>query len=249
MNRGGGESEVKEMNTKVVSVLFAGLILLMAQGAWCDSQGAEEKVYAVQNRIFHSDHEIDFSGGYIADDDFYHVYPIGLGYTYHFNEHISWEVARAQYFITQEKDIQETLKDAPFNAQAEFFNEPIYMLHSHLVYKPLYGKAAILNRKVVNFETYFFAGPGITHYEKNFSTGETESEDAFSLSLGVGFKYFLSKRFCLNFEIRDLIQFLEDDTENNLYFGIGLGYRFNLTPRKIEEDPTMKKLKKILDEK
>lgn len=236
------------MNSKAVAVLLFAGMLLMAQGALCDSQDNEEKVYAVQNRIFHSDHEIDVSGGYIADDDFFHVYPIGLGYTYHFNEHIAWEVGRGQYFITQEKDIQKTLKDPPFNAQAEFFNEPIYMLHSHLVLKPLYGKAAILNRRVVNYETYFFAGPGVIHYEKNFSTGETDTEDVFSLSLGVGFKYFVSKKICLNFEIRDLVNFRKDDTENNLYFGIGLGYRFNLTPRKVEEDPTMKKLKRILDE-
>jgi len=240
---------MKEMNRKVILVIWTGFILLIAQGAWCDSQGDGEKVYAVQNRIFHSDHELDISGGYIADDDFFQVYPIGLGYTYHFNEHISWEVARVQYFITQEKDIQNTLKNSPFNAQAEFFNEPIYMLHSHLVFKPLYGKAAVLNRRIVNYETYFFLGPGITHYEKSFSTGETESENTFSLSLGVGMKYFLSKRFCLNIEIRDLIQIRRDGTENNLYFGIGLGYRFNLGPRKIEEDPTMQKLKKILNEK
>ena len=36
-------------------------------------------------------------------------------------------------------------------------------------------------------------------------------------------------------EVRDLMNFREDETQNNLYFGLTLGYRFNLAPRKVEE--------------
>jgi outer membrane beta-barrel protein len=230
----------------MVGVAF-GLVLLCSQSAWCDTQGSEEKVYAVQNRIYHRNHEIDLYAGYIADDDFSHVYPLGIGYTFHFNDHIAWEVGRAQYMYNVDKDLKNDLEQQ-FNVQPERFAEQKYMLHSHLVYSPLYGKHAFMNRSVINNEIYFFAGPGIVHYEWEYSTGESKTEDALSLSLGVGLKYFLSKKICLNFEIRDLYNMRENDSENNIYFGLGVGYRFNLAPRKVEEDPTVKKLNKILNE-
>jgi outer membrane beta-barrel protein len=140
------------------------------------------------------------------------------------------------------------LKAAPYFVQPEFFSQPKYMLHTHFLWKPLYGKSALMNSKVVNHETFFFAGPGITHYEKTYSSGQTESEDAMSLSFGAGFKYFLNQSFCLNAELRDILNFRKDENENNLAFSMGLGYRFNLAPRKVEEDPTVKKLDRILSE-
>lgn len=234
---------------KVMAGFVAALILLSGSTAWCDtSTDQEEKVYAVQNRIFHRNHELDLSLGYIADDDFFNVYPISLGYTYHFGEKYSWEVARIGYMFNRDKDLKETLENE-FGAQPERFPEQKYMLHSHLVYKPLYGKHAILNRGIINDEVYLFLGAGIVHYEWNYSTGETDSEDAPSISAGIGVRVFLSEKLCLNGEIRHLMNFRDEDTENNIYFGVGLGYRFNLAPRKVVEDPTVEKLKKILEEK
>jgi outer membrane beta-barrel protein len=231
---------------RVLAGVVAALFLLSANSGWCDSQSDEEKVYAVQNRLFHRNHQLDLSVGYIADDDFFHLYPVSLGYTFHFGENFSWEVARFSYNYNQDKDLKETLENE-FSAQPERFPEQIYMYHSHLVFKPLYGKHAVLNRGIVNDEIYLFAGAGAVHYEWNYSDGRTETEEAVSLSFGAGMRFFLNQTFSLNFEIRDLIHLRKDDTENNLQFGAGIGYRFNLAPRKIEEDPTVKKLKKILE--
>lgn len=234
------------MSRKTVILTIFSLILLHTPAAWCELPDQEEKVYAVQNRLFHRDHEINMSFGYIADDDFSHTYPIGIGYVYNFNEHLSWEVGRFHYIFNQDKNLKTTLNEE-FGAQPEQFPRQQYMFHSHIMFKPLYGKSAVLNRKVVNHEIYAFAGAGLVHYEWENSDGETEGEDAYSISLGLGMKYFISQRFCLNFEMRDLVNFREDDTENNLYFAAGVGYRFNMAPRKVEEDPTVKKMKTILD--
>lgn len=235
------------MIDKVLAGFVAAVFLLSANSGWCDSQTDEEKVYAVQNRVFHRNHQLDLSVGYIADDDFFHVYPVSLGYTFHFGQHFSWEVGRFGYNYNQDKDLKETL-ETEFGAQPERFPEQMYMYHSHLVFKPLYGKHAMLNRGIINNEIYFFAGGGVVHYEWDYSDGRTESEDAMSISFGTGMRFFLNQKFCLNIEIRDLVNLREDDTENNIYFGAGMGYRFNLAPRKVEEDPTVKKLKKILEE-
>ena len=68
------------------------------------------------------------------------------------------------------------------------------------------------------------------------------------MSFGAGLKYFITEKWCLNVEVRDLINFREDDTENNIYLGLGVGFRFDLSPRKVKEDPTVKKLKRILND-
>ncbi len=234
------------MNKKVIVGIVFSILALSGQLGWCETQLEEESVSAVQNRIFHRNHEIDFNIGYIADDDFFHVYPVGIGYTFHFNEDIAWEIARAEYMFNTDKDLKSTLQDE-FNVQPERFPEQKYMLHTHFVYKPLYGKHAFRNRGIINNEISIFAGPGIVHYEWDYSTGETVSENAFSLSFGAGMKFFLSERWCINVEIRDLLNFRENETENNIYFGLGVGFRFDLAPRKVKEDPTMKKLKRILN--
>lgn len=228
--------------------LIAVTVCFCTPSGWCEDQDTEEEVFAVQNRVFHKNHEIALSLGYIADDEFFMVYPISVGYTYHLNDKWSWEIGRLQYFFNKDRGLKGTLEDPPFNAQAEFFNEPKYMLNTHLVFRPLYGKSAVMNKRVVNHETYLFAGPGLTGYEKTFSTGETETEDVINLSFGAGFKYFLNPKWCLNVEVRDIISFRDNDTENNVYFGVGVGFRFNMAPRKVQEDPTLKKLDKILSE-
>lgn len=219
-------------------------LMLASVSAWCE-EGDEETVAAIQNRIFFRHHELGLSAGYIADDDFFHIYPISGSYTYNFNELFSLEVFRFQYMFTQEKDLKSELID--IGVQPSRYPEQKFALHSHLVIKPLYGKDAVLNRGIVNHETYFFLGGGITRYEWIRSYGGNEAEDAPSLSLGGGMKFFLNERFCLNVEVRDVVIFREDDMENNVFFGLGLGFRFDLSPRTSEDDPTIEKLRKILD--
>ncbi len=212
---------------RAILLIFSLMFLWQTPAAWSDDTDREEQVFAVQNRIFHRDHEIDLSLGYIADDDFNHVYPISVGYLYHFNEHFSWEVGRFSYLFNEAKKLRRDLQD-DFGVQPERFPEQQYMFHTHLVFKPLYGKSAVLNRKVVNHEVYVFAGAGLVHYEWEYSTGEKEGEDAYSISLGVGMKYFLNQRYCLNFELRDLVNIRENETAKQPLFcrrsGVSLQY-------------------------
>ena len=41
----------------------------------------------------------------------------------------------------------------------------------------------------------------------------------------------------------------KDGTENNVYFGLGLSFQFNLLPEKSERDETVDRLKGYLEEK
>lgn len=236
------------MKRIVLTWTILGLLLLIPVSALCGNanrEQEEEKVTAVQNRIYFRHHELALSAGYIADDDFFHVYPMAASYTFNYNELWSLEVARFQYMFTQEKDLKEEL--LALGVEPSRYPDQKFALHSHLIIKPLYGKAALFNRSIINHETYFFAGGGVTQYEWIRSYGESETEEAPSLSFGGGMKFFLNEKFCLNFEVRDVMNFREDATKNNVFFGLGLGFRFDLRARKTETDATVEKLKEILE--
>ena len=69
--------------------LFSLILVLTAVLLWqvpevsCEENSKKEvSIYAVQNRIFHRDHEINFNLDYITNEDFYNSIPVGFGYVY-----------------------------------------------------------------------------------------------------------------------------------------------------------------------
>ncbi len=205
-----------------------------------------ETIAAVQDRVFFRHHEIDLGIGYIPDDDFYELFPAKLGYTFNFNEHMAWNVINLHWMFDQENDLKGKLKEE-FGVTPESFDKTVYALHSNLVLKPLYGKSVYGNSKVINHETYLFAGGGFVAYETKTSIGETDTEMMTSISLGVGQKVFIGQNLCVNFELKDWINFKEDEMENNFWFGISMGFRFNLTARKSEQDQNIEKVSQYLE--
>lgn len=236
--------------------IFASILVFSMILGWqipeasCADAKEEAMVYAVQNRIFHRDHELNFNLGYIANEDFFHPFPVGFGYIYNFSDNFGWEVARAQYIIAPDNDLKSKL-EGDFGVTPSEFAKPIYMVHSHFVYKPFYGKNAVLNKGIINHETYLFAGGGIISYDWNYPEGHplytsSSSEIVPSVSFGIGSKYFINQKFCINFEIQDQMNFRKDGMKNRIYIGVGLGFRFNLKPRKVEGDGTLERLNRYL---
>jgi len=226
--------------------------LLLALGGSALAQGkAPEQVYAIQERRFARFHEVALAAGFIPDLDFHHSYPVGLSYTFNFNENLAWEVLRAQWVFSAEKDLKQDL-ESDFGVTPEHFDRMQYLIHTNFVLKPSYGKDSIWNRWIVNHETFALAGVGVTGYEREFSDGATETEAALSLSFGLGRKFFLNERFCVNLEVRDLVNFKDAGLENNVYLGASLGFRFNLSPRQPpasgEVDAFRRRLKGANDE-
>ena len=205
-----------------------------------------ETVAAVQDRVFFRHHEIDVGIGYIPDDDSYELFPVEVGYTYNFNDHVAWNVVNFNWMFDQEKDLKEDLEEE-FDVTPESFDKTVYALHSNLILKTLYGKSVFRNSRVINHETYIMAGGGYVTYETETSTGEVETKMMSSISLGIGQKVFLGQKLCVNFELKDWINFKEDDIENNLWFGISIGLRFNLSARKSEPNQKIEKASQYLE--
>lgn len=231
-------------------VVFWTVALLLVMGSInpgiCADDGEGEKVYAIQDRIYHRNHELSVSGGYIPNEDFHEAYPVGLGYTFNFNEYFSWEVARGQYIFTSEKELKKDIEQSAEQLTPSLYAEPKYMVHSHLVFRPFYGKAAVVNRGIINRETYIFAGGGMVNYEWQNPEGSSDSEMVNSISFGLGTKYFINENLCMNLEIRDLVNMWDGDTDNRIYFGIGFGFRFNLLARKAERNSDVERMNEYL---
>ncbi len=189
-----------------------------------------ETVSVIQERIYERKHEIGFTVGNIPDDDYYEVYPIGVGYTYHFNKNVAWEVGRAQYMVNQEKELKSKL-ETQFSVTPENFDQLTYMAHTTFILKPTYGKDAIWDRGIINHEGFFALGAGIANYEREYSFGEPTSETVFSVTAGMGRRYFLSKKFALLLEVKSYTNFKDTKTETNVYLGAGISYRFNFSDR------------------
>jgi outer membrane beta-barrel protein len=234
-------------NRSFIGILIVFLFMISSPLSAKDSKD-DEKVFAVQERVFDRHHEIGLSLGYIPDDNFFNAYPVGIGYTYHFNPYLAWEVVRAQYMYTQEKDIKKKL-EKDFGVTPEVFLQPKYMVHSNIIIKPLYGKEALWNKGIINHESYLIFGGGMINYEKKYSDGTKDSESDPSICVGAGTRYFINRNLCTTLEIRDFINMKKDKTENNVYFGIGLSFQFNIFPDKSPQDETVGKLKGYLEEK
>ncbi len=232
---------------KITPILFVILILL----AWtsvglCKEANDKALVYATQNRVFHKPHEVGFFAGYVADNDIYNPFPIGISYTFNKGYNFAWEVVRGEFMVNREKDLKGILENVYFLTPSEF-TEPKYSIYSNFIWKPMYGKEAFRNKRILNHESYFLIGGGIAAEERLRPYEAAVTENSQVVSVGFGTKYFIGKNLCLNLEIRDLIKIKEDRTENNIYFGITLGWRFNLRARMAEEDQTIKKIKEYLN--
>jgi len=234
------------MKTLKGITLILAVVLLALSNGFCADALDDESVAAIQNRIFSRHHEIDLGVGYIPDDNFYELFPVELGYTYNFNNYLAWNVANLHWVFNQEKDLKKDL-EKEFGAAPEKFDLMVAAVHTNIVVKPFYGKSVSSRRKIINHETYAFAGGGVVNYETEKRIGSSESYLAPSISMGIGQKIFIGQKLCLNVELRDWVNFKEDDVENNFWFGISLGYRFNLSPRKAEGDETIEAVSNYLE--
>lgn len=236
------------MRRFVITLTVFFLFLVTIDWGYCEETELSEPVYAIQEKVFFKHHELSFVTGYISNEDFYEVFPFGLAYTYHFDDTTSWEVARVYYDVTMEKDLMEDLVN-DHGAAPEQFYKPKAQLLSHFIYRPMYGKDAVLNESILNHETFFFIGGGIDIYSKHDPDEETSDEFAFCGSFGAGIKYFINDKVNVSVELRDMISYREDEMVNRLWFGVNFGYRFNMKARKSYSDKTLNTLSRYLEDK
>jgi outer membrane beta-barrel protein len=191
----------------------------------------EERVYVVQEKIFHRYHETGFFVSYIPDDDFFDSYGVGANYVYHFNDLFSWEVIRGTWMMNKEKSIRNDIKKS-LNITLSFYDEPSYLMYSQLWLRPLYGKSAVCNRKIIFHESGVFAGIGLLGFDRIKSFASDANDTALTVSFGLCTTFFLNNISSFSLQIRDLMHFKDNQTENRISLEMGYSFRFNMSPRK-----------------
>jgi len=191
----------------------------------------DDRTVVIQEKIFHRYHDLGICFSYIPDDDFYDSYGIGANYVYHLNDTFSWEVIRGIWMFNQEKSLREDIQNS-LNIAPSFYDEPAYMVHSQLWFRPLYGKSAVRNKSIVFHETGLFLGAGLLGFDRKKTFSSDANDTALSISFGLGTTFFINNFTCVSIQIRDLMHFKDNQTENRISLEMGCGFRFNFSPRK-----------------
>ena len=198
---------------------------------------AEEREYtaAVQERLYQEKHAFTVWGGFVPDEDFTINYPVSFGYQYHFNKHLAWEPIRGSYFFAKPRQLQSQLIE-DYGIAPSDFDYPLYAAFSSVILKPTYGKDSLFNRLVINHETHFSVGGGLTSFLKEYNYGPNTEELAWSVRLAANRKYYLNRHFALNLEVEETFAFKEEGVTNNFALNAGLTFQFSFKQTVKEED-------------
>lgn len=185
-----------------------------------DIEGDEARLEVLQNRKYRLLHEIALLGGSLPADAYYKGFTGSIGYTLHFGEVFAWEVLQFTYsFNLDTKLKKELVRVAGSQGQtADDFPEITWIAASHLVLKPLYGKEALFNTKVVHLEVFLQAGPAF------LNRANAETTLAFGFDVGFGVRFWLSKWASVRFDIYELVYFLEQKPEQALHLHAGIAF-------------------------
>jgi outer membrane beta-barrel protein len=175
-------------------------------------------------------HELRATVGVLPIDAFQTAISVGGAYAVHLNDVFAWEALSFDYAARFDTGVEARLAEDWSIAPA--FERPAlqYLLGTHFVAAPLYGKIAVLNEEIVYAAAHFSAGGGLAHYSDGFQP---------HLSFGPGMRIFLSSVFSARFDLRGTV------VPDSFYLGasISLSFAFGKTRVTESEDapPAVKK--------
>ena len=139
--------------------------LFAAGAARADEDDLEAgRVIAVQDRPFRLAHEFTVSAGVLPMDAFYTGLSLGGSYTLHLTDLVSWEAISFHYAASVDKGLSDELLE---RWSVEDTDEPViqYLVSSHAIFTPLYGKLTLVNDSIVQVSTYLALGGGAIRYQ------------------------------------------------------------------------------------
>lgn len=201
-----------------------------AQGAtgvpFLDELGTREQgqLEVLQNRKYNLLNEIFIEVGGLPADAYNKGLTGTVGYALHLSQFVAWEVGQFTYSYT----INSGLKDKLLRIVDLYgFDQPElpeinWFVSSHLVLKPIYGKQAIFNRKLIHMEAFILAGPAIV----NRSTPDTEF--SIGANFGAGLRLWMTQKTSLRIDIQELLFYGSNtstiETALHLHAGVAVNF-------------------------
>jgi len=154
------------------------------------------RVIAVQDRPFRLAHEFTASAGVLPMDAFYTGLSLGGSYTLHLTELLSWEAISVHYSSNVGKGLDTELLER-WSVQDTDQPEIQYLVGSHVLFTPLYGKLSFMNQSIVTVSTYLAAGGGALHYvDEGFRP---------FFSVGPGIRFLFGQVVSTRLDLRNMI--------------------------------------------
>jgi outer membrane beta-barrel protein len=165
--------------------------LAFAQLRELESPGA---VSAVQDRAYRMQHELGLSIGLLPQDAFYKGLTVKGAYGFHFTDSFAAE-GYFSYSYNLSTGLRQQL-ERDFGVLPTAFDEVQFHFGGNLLWKPLYGKLAALNRAVVHGEVFLLLGAAGFKFTNTFRPG---------VNLGGGGRWFISQHVSLRLDVTNFI--------------------------------------------
>lgn len=180
-------------------------------------------LYSIQPRKYQPGHEFKLATGFLPQDAYYKGTTIDFSYTYHFSDVFAVEALRGIYSWNHKTDLVRRLEEE-FQVENDPFEKVQYLISSHVIVTPFYGKQTLFNRAVVHQELYFIGGVGGVGWvlqENGRSDRPTEFRPA--IDIGAGFRWYVSKMVSVRFEAyENLFQTKDGGIDDQVYVSFGL---------------------------
>lgn len=151
-------------------------------------------VSAIQERAYRMQHELGLSIGLLPQDAFYKGLTVKGAYGFHFTDYFA-----AQGYFSYSYNLSTSLRqqlERDFGVLPTAFDEVQFFFGGDLLWKPLYGKLAVMNRSVIHGEVFLMLGGAGFKFTNTFRPG---------VNIGGGGRWFISQYVSLRLDLTNYI--------------------------------------------
>jgi outer membrane beta-barrel protein len=192
---------------------LCGALAALVSVVWPGEAHAQDagRLVVIQQRKFRLAHELSFAAMFEPADAFSKGLAGEGAYAVHFSDSFAWEVVRAGYLTRFNTDLKDQLL-REFGAEPTKFESLQYYGSTSLIWSPYYGKLARDNASITHIELFGIVGAAAGKFTSSYAAGP---------ELGVGMRFFLTRRLSLRFEARDAYFFARKQ-QNVVFLSAGL---------------------------
>lgn len=241
----------------LVTLLLAAAVVTTAAPAMAEQEpelnselsqfwSADRKVPVVQDKLFTREGRFGLGlyTGLMSSEPFLYYIPVGLRASYFFSDQLGLEVSGqftdAPGVLSNDTELTQFVRNRRgegFDLSTDTEDRFLWRANAVVTWSPLYGKFALLQRKLAHFDLNLVAGLGAVSVERPAEDRRSASNAiAPELVLGVGAQFFMFENFTLRLEGRGYVyqgaktpvnkdSFL-DQVKVPIEFQVGVSYLF-----------------------
>lgn len=216
---------MKTLYTKVGLGVLAVLAMTMALSAQATAQegldeeldhywSAERDLDILRERLYLREGRFSvglFAGLFSSEPNFYY-FPLGLRAGYNFSNELGVEVGGAFMdagFLTHDTELTEFFRDVrrdAFNPAHDTQDRFLWRANAVALWSPLYGKLAILQRKLAHFDLNLAGGLGAVGVERPALNRKSASNHVtMEVVLGAGAHFYLTRSLVVRLDGRGYV--------------------------------------------